>query len=49
MTGSNFTVSGDGVAMQQGAVGESLRAKMASGQIVTGIVLRAGLIEVRVD
>ena len=49
MTGSNFTVSGDGVAMQQGVVGESLRAKMASGQIVTGTVVRAGLIEVRVD
>jgi flagella basal body P-ring formation protein FlgA len=49
MTGSNFTVSGDGVAMQQGVVGESMRAKMASGQIVTGTVVRAGLIDVRVD
>jgi flagella basal body P-ring formation protein FlgA len=35
--------------MQQGVVGESMRAKMASGQIVTGTVVRAGLIDVRVD
>jgi flagella basal body P-ring formation protein FlgA len=49
MAGSNFTVSGDGVAVQQGAVGDSIRVKMGSGQLVPATVLRAGLVELKLD
>ena len=49
MAGTNFTVTGDGVAAQQGAVGESIRVKMVSGQIVTATVLRPGVVELKLD
>jgi flagella basal body P-ring formation protein FlgA len=49
MVGSNFTVTGDGLAVQQGAVGESVKVKMASGQFVTATVVRSGVVELKLE
>ncbi|NDF50148.1 MAG: flagella basal body P-ring formation protein FlgA [Betaproteobacteria bacterium] len=49
MVGLNFTVGGEAVAIQQGAVGEAIRVKMASGQVVSATVIRSGLVEIRID
>jgi flagella basal body P-ring formation protein FlgA len=49
MSGANFVVAGEGVAMQSGGSGEQVRVKMGSGQTVTAVVVRQGLVELRVD
>jgi flagella basal body P-ring formation protein FlgA len=49
MSGSNFVVGGEGQALQAGAVGEQIRVKMRSGQTLSAVVVRQGLVEVRVD
>ena len=49
MSGSNFVVSGEGQALQAGAIGEQVRIKMANGQAVSATVLRQGVVEVRID
>jgi len=49
MVGSGFTVGGEGVASQQGSTGDLIRVKMANGQVVTAVVVRSGLVEVRID
>jgi flagella basal body P-ring formation protein FlgA len=49
MSGSNFVVGGEGQALQAGAVGEQIRVKMGSGQTLSAVVVRQGLVEVRVD
>lgn len=49
MAGTNFTVTGDGVASQQGAIGESIRIKMVGGQFVTAVVLKPGVVELKLD
>jgi flagella basal body P-ring formation protein FlgA len=49
MSGANFVVAGEGVAMQSGGTGEQVRVKMGSGQTVSAVVVRQGLVEIRVD
>jgi flagella basal body P-ring formation protein FlgA len=49
MVGANFTVGGEAVSAQQGSIGESIRVKMANGQVVTAVVVRAGVVEIRID
>jgi len=49
MVGTNFTVGGEAVAAQQGSIGDSIRVKMANGQSVTATVVRAGVVEIRID
>jgi len=49
MVGTNFTVGGEAVAAQQGSIGESIRVKMANGQSVTATVVKAGVVEIRID
>jgi flagella basal body P-ring formation protein FlgA len=49
MSGANFVVAGEGVAMQSGGTGEQVRVKMGSGQTVTAVVVRQGLVELRAD
>jgi len=49
LSGSYFVVAGEGQALQAGAVGEQIRIKMANGQAVSAMVVRQGVVEVRVD
>jgi len=49
MVGANFSVGGEAVAVQNGSVGESVRVKMPGGQLVVATVLRAGVVEVRIE
>jgi flagella basal body P-ring formation protein FlgA len=49
LSGSNFVVAGEGQALQAGAVGEQIRIKMANGQAVSAMVVRQGVVEVRID
>jgi len=49
LSGTNFQVAGEGQALQQGGIGDQVRVKMGSGQTVTAIVVRQGLVEVKVD
>lgn len=49
MSGANFVVAGEGVALQAGSAGDQVRVKMGGGQIVTAIVVRQGLVELRID
>jgi len=49
MSGANFVVAGEGQRMQAGSVGEQIRIKMGSGQVVTAVIVRQGLVELRVD
>lgn len=46
MVGPSFVIGGEGVALQQGTTGESIRIKMKSGQVVSAVVLRPGLVRV---
>ena len=49
LNGSNFVVAGEGQALQSGAVGDQIRIKMTSGQAVSAVVVRQGVVQVRVD
>lgn len=49
LSGANFQVAGEGLALQQGSVGEQVRVKMGGGQVVTAVVVRQGLVELKVD
>ena len=46
MVGASFVIGGEGVALQQGFAGETIRIKMKSGQVVSAVVLRAGLVRI---
>jgi len=49
LSGVNFQVAGEGLALQQGSIGDQVRIKMGNGQIVTAVVVRQGLVEMKVD
>ncbi|PCE31230.1 flagella basal body P-ring formation protein FlgA [Burkholderia ubonensis subsp. mesacidophila] len=44
--GPGFTISGEGSALANAAPGQSVRVRMAAGQIVTAIVKDAGTVEI---
>lgn len=44
--GPGFTISAEGSALANGAPGQSVRVRMAAGQIVTAIVKDAGTVEI---
>lgn len=46
-SGSGFSVSGEGRALNRAGDGESVRVRLANGQIVTGIARAGGIVEMR--
>jgi len=44
-----FVIGGEGVALQQGGVGDSIRIRMRSGQVLSATVVRAGLVKVELQ
>lgn len=49
VTGRGFSAMGEGTAVSTGAIGDSIRVRMADGQQVVGQVVRAGLVEVLIQ
>ena len=49
LSGKDFEVSGEGVAQTAGLVGDSVRVRLADGQVLLGIVLRPSLVRIKVD
>lgn len=49
LLGSGFAVTGEATALAGGAVGEGVKLKTPDGQQLTGRVIKAGLVEVRLD
>jgi len=49
MIGVGFVIGGEGVALQQGGVGDSIRIRMRSGQVLSATVVRAGLVKVELQ
>lgn len=49
IAGSGFSVSGEATALSGGAVGESVRLKLPDGQQASGVVVKPGHVEVRLD
>ncbi len=49
VTGKGFSAMGEGTAVSAGAIGDSIRVRMADGQQVVGQVMRAGLVEVLIQ
>lgn len=47
VVGVSFQASGEGVALQAGAVGDSIRVKLPDGRQISGQVLRAGVVELK--
>jgi flagella basal body P-ring formation protein FlgA len=46
-TGQGFSVSNEGRALNRAGDGESVRVRLANGQVVTGIARNGGIVEVR--
>ncbi|WP_144641630.1 flagellar basal body P-ring formation chaperone FlgA [Bordetella genomosp. 13] len=46
ISGKGFTVSGEGEALDNAAPGDRIQVRTTSGQIVSGIVRNAGLVEI---
>lgn len=49
LSGKDFEVSGEGIAQTAGVVGESVRVRLADGQVLVGTVLRPSLVRIKVD
>ena len=45
--GDGFEVSSDGRALGNAAIGETVQVRSSSGKMLTGVVLEAGIVEVR--
>jgi flagella basal body P-ring formation protein FlgA len=46
--GPGFRVGGEGTAMTAAAAGQSVRVRLQSGQIISGTVVRPGLVELTI-
>ncbi|SAI71269.1 flagella basal body P-ring formation protein [Bordetella ansorpii] len=46
ISGKGFTVSGEGEALDNAVPGDRIQVRTASGQVVSGVVKQAGLVEV---
>ena len=49
LSGRDFEVSGEGIAQTAGVVGDSVRVRLADGQVLVGTVLRPSLVRIKVD
>jgi flagella basal body P-ring formation protein FlgA len=49
MVGKNFSVSGEGVAMSSAAAGDQVKVRMGSGQSVSGLAVRAGVVQINIE
>ena len=49
MVGKNFSVSGEGVAMSSAAAGDQVKVRMGSGQSVSGLAVRAGVVQIIIE
>jgi flagella basal body P-ring formation protein FlgA len=49
LSGRDFEVSGEGIAQTAGLVGDSVRVRLADGQVLVGTVLRPSLVRIKVD
>jgi flagella basal body P-ring formation protein FlgA len=45
--GNGFVVSSEGQAMDNGAPGAMVQVRTANGQVVSGVVRNAGLVEIQ--
>ena len=45
--GNGFVVSSEGQALDNAAPGATVQVRTASGQVVTGVVRNAGLVEIQ--
>ena len=49
LIGKNFSVGGEGVALGNAGAGDQVKVKMGGGQVISGVVVRAGLVQVTVE